>query len=497
MITYKLGQLSESEIIHNRGCGINYAQRREKIPYSASLESNWFMQERLCDKIAIDIPWSMIEPAEGNYLWDQPEWEGCFLSWVDAGYKILLKIRGMDTLGTFYNQGTPQWVFDAGAQYVDEAIDAYRNSWLLNDIPADRQMPIRYPVYWDPVYIEKATNLINAMGKRYNGHPAIESVAIAHTGRWGEMHIADHQPLEPWVAKGYSVENFLRGHRQIIDAYLNAFPNTQLQQSIGSPSFHNDMEEAMDSFEYLAKHGVMLKYGGLGKSWRPSHSPYLDEGVIYIMKRYKEKSKVVFENLVLPEALQVGLDMNMSYWQRGGEAAGLGILNVDKNIPIKDKKIYSMYAFFPKEYDRLAIEDEKNIWRNLARRCGYRLALNEINISEVFPGKYFETHMKWQNSGSAACYEQFKLRLSLINANKEEIWNEEQIPSCGCNTKAWDVNKNIEFSHKWHLPPNIPTGAYALSFGLRHEKFNKEMMRLGNLSRINGNMHIAGNINVL
>ncbi len=495
-MNFKLDKLPDDKIIHNRGCGINYAQRRGKIPYSAVPSNSWFFQENLCDKIAIDISWSMMEPEEGRYLWEQPDWEGCFQSWIDAGYKILLKVRGMDTLGTFYNQGTPQWVFDAGAQYVDESIAAYRNSWLLNDIPENEQMPIRYPVYWDPIYIEKASNLVAAMGKRYNGHPAIESIAIAHTGRWGEMHIADHQPLDPWIAKGYSIRNFLKGHRQMIDAYLNAFPDTQLQQSIGAPSFHDEMEEAMESFDYLADNGVMLKYGGLGKSWRPARSPYLDEDVISVLNRCKMKSKVVFENLVLPEALQLGLDMNMSYWQRGGEAAGLGIMNVEKDIPIKEKKIYSMYTFFSEQFDRLTMEDEKNIWRNLARKCGYRLALDEIEVGEIKAGKSFTTNMAWSNSGSAACYEKFKVRLSLSNANGETIWSDEQTPSCGCGAKTWDSGKDINFTQVWELPSDIPSGSYQLKFGLKHDKFNQEMMSLANMSDDNSGEYGVGTIQI-
>jgi len=487
-----LDQVSPDVILHNRGCGINYVQRRGKIPYSAVPQDSWFFQEKLCDKIAIDIPWSVIEPREGNYLWEQPEWEGCFQSWMDAGYKILLKIRGMDTLGTFYNQGTPQWVFDAGAQYVDESIEAYRNSWLLNDIPENEQKPIRYPVYWDPVYIEKATNLVNAMGKRYNGNPAIESVAIAHTGRWGEMHIADHQPLDPWNAKGYSIETYLHGHRQMIDAYLKAFTDTPLQQSIGEPSFHDDLVEAMPSFEYLADNGVMLKQGGLGKSWRLSSSPYLDEDVMLVLNRFRDKTKVVFENLVLPEALQLALDMGMSYWQRGGEASGLGIMNVEKKIPIKDKKIYSMYSFFSAEYDQLTIEDEKNLWRNMARKCGYRLGLQEVEIGELQRGKAFMTSMTWCNTGSAPCYEQFKIVLSLNDTNGNEIWNDEQTPACGCGANVWGVKNRISFIQQWQLPDCIAPNTYSLNFGLKHSRFNKEHMQLTNVLCEVQNMYQIG-----
>ena len=104
-------------ILHNPGCGMLYLQRGfHKLPYSALPADSWFLRERLSDKIAIHLPWSALEPEEGHYLWEHPDWEGCFQSWMDAGFKVGLQIRGMDTLGTFYNEGTPQWVFDAGAK---------------------------------------------------------------------------------------------------------------------------------------------------------------------------------------------------------------------------------------------------------------------------------------------------------------------------------------------------------------------------------------------
>ncbi len=478
-------------ILHNRGCGINYLQRRGKIPFGQVPEDSWFLREKLCDKIAVDISWSRLEPEEGRFLWDQPEWEGCFQSWIDAGYKILLKVRGMDTLGTFYDQGTPQWVFDAGAKYVDESIAAYRGSWLLNDIPADREQPIRYPVYWDPVYLEKTAALLEALGKRYNGRPEIESFAIAHTGRWGEMHIADHQPIEPWVRQGYSVDAFLEGHRRAIDLYRAAFPDTPLQQSIGSPSFHDRFEDAMPSFEYLAECGVMLKCGGLGKAWHPPFaSPWLDDDVCNCLDRFRYQSKIVFENLAPPAALQLGLDLGMSYWQRGGEAEGLGILRVEEPIPIADKKIYSFCRFFPEEYAGLTIEDEKNLWRNLARQCGYRIALQSLSVSVA--ARRLQTRFLWANQGVAPCYETFRIRLSLAVPGGNEVWSFEQSPACGCSPRVWDARTQIDDLLDWQLPPGISLAGKELRIGIQHTRFNGEMMQLANQGRGADGMYSVG-----
>ena len=68
-------------ILHNPGCGILYLQRGfHKLPYSALPADSWFLRERLSDKIAIHLPWSALEMEEGHYLWEHPDWEGCFRS---------------------------------------------------------------------------------------------------------------------------------------------------------------------------------------------------------------------------------------------------------------------------------------------------------------------------------------------------------------------------------------------------------------------------------
>ncbi len=491
----RLERLPESAVLRNRGCGINYLQRRNKLRFDEVPEDAWFLRERLSDKIAIDISWSQLEPEEGKFLWDHPEWEGCFQSWINAGFKVLLKVRGMDTLGTLYDQGTPQWVFDAGAQYVDEPIEFSRNSGLLNEIPGDTSMPVRYPVYWDPVYIEKASNLIRALGERYNGKPYVESFAIAHTGRWGEMHIADHYPRTEWERKGYTIPRYLEAHRELIDRYRAAFPDTPLQQSVGDPSFQDRFVDAMPSFEYLAECGIMLKCGGLGKAWHPPfRSPWLDDACADMFRRFRYRSKVVFENLVLPEALEFALGLGMSYWQRGGEASGLGELNIAKEIPIPLKRIYSGYGFTPEQFDALTVENQMELWRHLARRTGYRLAAESVDV-ETEPGVLY-TRFRWTNTGAAPCYEKFRVRAALCGMDGTVVWSETQTPSCGCGAETWESGVRITDSLTWRLPADLSAGEYRLMFGLELCGFAGERMQLANCGRTDSGLYPAAVVTI-
>ncbi|MBU0715000.1 MAG: DUF4832 domain-containing protein [Verrucomicrobia bacterium] len=476
-------------ILHNPGCGILYLQRGgNKIRYEDIAPDSWFLRERLTDKIAFCIPWSVIEPVENEYCWELPDWEGCINSWIRNGFKVALMVRGMDTLGTFYDEGVPQWVFDAGAKYVDEPIQNYRGTYLLNNIPDDVEFPVRYPVYWDPVYLEKTEKLLAVMGQRYNGRPEVEYIGIGHMGRWGEMHIARHSPLQPWYNAGFSLKKYVDAHKRIIAIYRKAFPDTELSQELCVPCFSETPDspgrfawpDIAEIVEYLAENRIHLKYNGLGKSYEQGSSPYLDASVAKIMRRYYLKTKTAFENLALPQALQEGLGCKISYWHRGGESHGLGIAKVANNTPISDKKIYSFYRFFKNEYDALTLEDEKNIWRNMARQCGYRLELQRIKLPEkITKGQDFVTELQWRNSGSAPCYEKFVVKMALSNpVSGWTVLVQTQAPGVPCIAENWKDGVVINDGLKWTLPQDIPSGEFILSIGLQFTGRSKQMMQL-------------------
>ena len=409
-------------VLHNPGCGAMLLQRgANKIRFDQLPQDAWFLKEKLVDKIEFAIPWSVLEPEEGKILWDHPDWEGCINSWIDAGFKIALEVRGMDTWGTFYNQGVPQWVFDAGAKYVDEPLELYKGGWTLNFLNFDEaEHPVRYPVYWDEVYLEKAGNLIKAMGERYNGRPEIEYVCNGMMGRWGEMHLSSHSPLKPWFDAGFSREIYVETLCRLIDMHKEAFPDTRICQEICAPVFGEDGGEDYLSFwdvpeiyEYLAANKVIIKNNSIGKSWHGNRSLYIDQPVLEIFDKYYTATPVACENLVLKAALEEALrDTHISYWHPGGEKEGLHILEHEKNIPIQEKKVWSCYKFFPGDYDKMTIEDEKNIWRMMARHCGYRLEIDRIETD----GSQVTVH--WNNSGSAPCYEDLTIYLELSQDDK-------------------------------------------------------------------------------
>lgn len=484
------------KVLLNRGCGIMFLQRgHNKIRFDQIPENIWFLKEKICDKISFTLPWSVLEPKEKNYQWKHPDWEGAIDSWIKAGFKVALQIRAQDTWGTFYNDGVPQWVFDAGAKYIDEPLEWYKGGYgALNFIPDNQAKPIRFPVYWDEIYLEKVEQLVNAMGKRYNGRPEIEYITLGHIGRWGEMHITGHSPLQPWFDAGYSLDTFVKTHKRIVDIYRKAFPDTQLVQEICAPCYAEEdgedlhpLQSVPELYEYFTQNQVHLKYNGIGYNWHEGDSLYLDQNVSDIFNRHYKDTKVSMENLVLPQALEKSLKQHISYWHRGGETTGLGILNIDKGISINEKKVYSYYNFWGDDYDQMTIEDEKNIWRNMASGCGYRLTITEFEYNQVASDKnLLQAKIKLKNSGSAPCYEKLEIVLALCDG-QNIVWESSEKINSG--HEAWNLGKHKEIIINWDFPSNIKTGKYSLQAGLRLLKYGQEFVELANTRKTIHNLY--------
>ena len=411
-----------NSVLCNPGCGMMYLQRgANKIRYDQIPKDAWFLKEKLTDKIAFSVPWQVIEPEEGKFNWKHPDWEGCIDSWIDAGFKVALEVRGMDAWGTCYGQGVPQWVFDAGAKYVDESLDYYRGSYVLNFLDFEHSTaPVRYPVYWDKIYLEKVRNLVQAMGERYNGRPEIEWINQGHMGRWGEMHISMHSPLQPWFDAGFSRETYVDAMFQLIDIYCEAFPDTRLCQEICTPVFgevlgtdYLSADKVPEVYARLAERGFIIKQNGIGKAWHGTRSRYIDQHTLELFEQYYRQTPVACENLVLKEALEEAMYTgHISYWHSGGEKEGLHIMEHEKAIPLPEKKVWSYTTFFPEEYAKMTVEDEKNIWRMMARHCGYRLEIEKITVDGPI------VTIQWNNSGSAPCYEKLHLELEAVKDGK-------------------------------------------------------------------------------
>jgi len=197
-----------------------HQQQRDRItenidsPYIIGSEVKW--------------DWGELEPVEGQFKWQ--EVDKFIETWAAAGKKVILKISTSQKQRLF---STPEWVYKAGAKLVsaqahDKFGDKSETDRALRTFPK-----ANYPVYWDPVYLEKYNRFILALGKRYNGHPAIEMIQMGLGQNVGFSCGSFDELLDEYKKQGYSKDLWLATMLRITEFYRAAFPDTPLMVVTG------------------------------------------------------------------------------------------------------------------------------------------------------------------------------------------------------------------------------------------------------------------------
>lgn len=132
--------------------------------------------------------WNVIEPEKGKFRWDI----------IDAALEAARQ-RGQTLqvrIQPFVGDTVPEWYWALGARQ-DKAMS---------------RPDYRVPDHNDALYVKHWSDIIRAFGRRYDGHPVLESFDIAYGGACGEM------------GGNTSKKNSII----LADAYMKAFRKTQL-----------------------------------------------------------------------------------------------------------------------------------------------------------------------------------------------------------------------------------------------------------------------------
>ena len=116
--------------------------------------------------------WVSFEPEEGKYAWEDPEsrLNRLFRSILDRGMKLSFRIV-VD--GRDQGQNTPDYVFDAGAEYFISRVGSRE---------------VRSPYPDDPVFQEKYSRFVEALAREYNDIDKVDFIDAYGLGKWGEGH---------------------------------------------------------------------------------------------------------------------------------------------------------------------------------------------------------------------------------------------------------------------------------------------------------------------
>ena len=144
--------------------------------------------------VYVRTSWRAFEPEEGKYAWTDPDsrLNHLFRSVLDRGMKLSFRIV-VD--GRDQGQNTPDYVFDAGAEYYTSKV-------------GNREVRSPYPD--DPVFQEKYSRFIEALAGEYNDIDKVDFIDAYGLGKWGEGHslvykdTSNNVAVMDWITKLYA-----------------------------------------------------------------------------------------------------------------------------------------------------------------------------------------------------------------------------------------------------------------------------------------------------
>ncbi|HYE05175.1 MAG TPA: DUF4832 domain-containing protein [Planctomycetota bacterium] len=306
--------------------------------------------------------WAAIEPKRGRFRWEVID--GALAAARARGQTLQLRLQPYAG-----DSGLPDWFWEAGGR-PDRAVAGW------ND---DRDRARWEPDHNHASYLRQWGALIAAFGRRYDGHPLIESVDIAYAGSCGECG----GNATPATA------------RALVERYRRALRRTRLISMLGTDGCRHgarypDLGWRHDCFGDMSAYGHGVVPEGL--AWNSMYED-IPRGIqgCRVADRWKT-APVVFETC-----------WTVGYWEKQGW---------DIDFILAQGLKWHASVFMPKSS---FIPDA---WRDridaFDRRLGYRHVLRQLTLPlEAKPGSRCAFWLWLENVGVAPLYRDYALALRL------------------------------------------------------------------------------------
>ncbi len=312
--------------------------------------------------VYLRLPWSYIEPSEGNLNWsivDAPAQR-----WIDKGLKVAFRFSCSES---WMRYATPQWVEKAGAKgynfNVGVGVTAEGVFWE--------------PDYNDTIFLEKLGHFLAKAAERYDGNPNVAFVDVGSFGVWGEGHTFASTRLT------YSAETV----KKHIDLYAKHFTKTLL-------AANDDFDfQGGETIDYARGKGMTLRDDSILVQ-PPPNSYYHAE----MAQGFWPRLPVILEN---------------EHYGGSKERGAWG----DGSLLLKAVEEYHASYTSIHWWPRVFLEEQRSLIEKINQRLGYRLELREAGWPEKVPVDATLTiKMKWANVGVAPCYPGGHVALTLKDA---------------------------------------------------------------------------------
>ncbi|HUV39704.1 MAG TPA: DUF4832 domain-containing protein, partial [Planctomycetota bacterium] len=354
---------------------------------------------------------SDIEPEEDTYRWEVID--GALKAAADRGQT--LQVRLQPTAG---GSGFPAW---------------FEPRMGLADTRRRRRIDWNHPEY-----VKHWTDLIRAFGKRYDGHPDLESFDVAYAGPCGETG----GNSTPQTAE------------KLVDAYLESFKKTQLLGMLGT-----------HGCRYAKQKGVNIGwrvdcFGDMHVSTEREGVPH-DGGWNHMMESYpRELVQCGMTDAwkTAPVTLETGWTVGHWFNQKW-----------DIDFILAWGLRNHATVFMPKS---CTIPDE---WRDKVeafnRRLGYRFVLRQVTFPlEAKPGGDAKFDVYLDNVGVAPIYRDYKLAVRFTQKDVVEIVRFEADIRKWLPGQAW-------LSERLTFPKTLRPGVVKVDLAIVHPATDKPVVK--------------------
>jgi hypothetical protein len=381
------------------------------------------------------ILWKFIEPAMGEYRWDFVD--NLLEIAHERGQTLMLRIApykgkpGTDVPGWYRSMVGPN------RKFAD-------HKWVVD--PEDSR------------YIKYFGNMIRALGKRYDGHPDLESVDVSIVGWAGEgsgTKLLSHETM-----------------KKLMDAYLESFKKTPLiilLQDKESSLYTTSMAYVGWRVDCLGDLGFWAKEQN---GWTHMYRYYPQSIINFGLKNAWEKAPVVFEACG-----------DMLRWMgKHGYGEKEADYIIQQSLKWHISSFNNKSSQIPEEWWPLV-----NKWLN---RMGYRFVLRSFAYPEyVGFNKKLAFKTWWENKGVAPCYKKFLLAIRLTNGEKSAIMIAD------ADITSWMPGDNI-YDDAVFVPYEMTAGKYDLQVGIVDRQSHKPVVNLAIGGRDTDGWYSIGKIKI-
>ncbi len=369
------------------------------------------------------VPWSRMEPTEGNYAWDNDaNYKAIVQGAEDRGIKLAFRI--VPDSQDVWMQATPQFVFDAGATGYATASNA----------------SFKTPFVTDKIFQGKFNNFIAAFGEQYNDPAVVDYIDANGLGWWGEMSSIRNGQTRP-------VLEWITGE------YANAFPDVMLAMNYPS-GFAKSDQDAM-----IEKYDLAIRRDGLGST------QWMDEGQKQeIASKFLEGAAIIGENCYQNMTTRpTACDNSFKKPTMGGMLQR--VIDDAKKV-----RANTMDLRWPATDVPLWLDKYRPMWNDFAQNGGYRLAPKSVSVpTDAMVDLNFPIQQTWVNGGvgrlpnsTGGWHDKYRVSYALLDSDGAVV---DQVTDMTLNPGDWV--KGREYNRKfWATFSKATPGTYELAVGI-------------------------------